>query len=467
MPKASNIRPTHVRYVVMALLCALSFLTYFDRVCVMRASGEIKRNMNLTDHQLGLVFGAFWLAYALLEIPGGWMGDRFGTRFTLTRIVLAWSLFTALSGAAAGLTSLLIYRFLFGAGEAGAYPNMARIQSRWLPIRSRGRAGGMLWLLARWGAAFSPLLFGSILRAADAPGFRAMLHRSHFPHAIADAPAWRMGFWFSGFIGLAWVAIFLPFFRDDPAEKRSVNPAELTLIRAGRPADDRRADAGHGHVMDAGVWKALFVSPSLWGLAVLYLTGSFGYSFFVSWMPTYFEKVQGVSFDKSEWMNVGPQFCAGLACLLGGVLSDGLVRAIGRKRLGRAVFPVTGCAVAAAAMFGIRMVHTPHADVALMCVAAAAYDFGQAANWATIVDVGGRYAGSAAGFVNAIGNMGNTLQPVIGAAIFTRFGWGALFACYAGAYLLAGSMWMFIDPTRTFYKNVRSPQSFGFPVITK
>jgi ACS family glucarate transporter-like MFS transporter len=467
MSYVPHARSTHVRYVVMAFLCGLSFLTYFDRVCVIRASNDIQHTLNIGDQQMGLVFSAFWLAYALFDIPSGWMGDRFGTRSTLTRIVLAWSLFTALSGAAAGLTSLLIYRFLFGAGEAGAYPNMARIQSRWLPIRSRGRAGGMLWLLARWGAAFSPLLFGTLLRGADAPTWRALLHRLHLPHAVADAPAWRMGFWFSGLMGLAWVALFLPFFRDDPADKRSVNEAELTLIRAGRPADDRDADAGHGHVMNAGVWKALFMSPSLWGLAVLYLTGSFGYSFFVSWMPKYFEKVQGVSFEKSEWMNAGPQFCAGIACLLGGILSDWLVRAIGRKRIGRAVFPIAGCTIAAAAMFGIRIVHTPHAAVALMCVAAAAYDFGQAANWATIIDVGGRYAGTAAGFINTVGNMGNALQPVIGAAVFIHFGWGALFACYAGAYLVAGSTWIIIDPTKTFYRDVRPTRSVGFPVITK
>jgi MFS transporter, ACS family, glucarate transporter len=116
---------------------------------------------------MGLVFGAFWLAYALFEIPGGWMGDRVGARFTLTRIVLAWSVFTALTGAATGFYSLLMYRFLFGVGEAGAYPNLAHIQSRWLPTAERARAGGALWLTARWGAAFAPLLFGTLTRAIE------------------------------------------------------------------------------------------------------------------------------------------------------------------------------------------------------------------------------------------------------------------------------------------------------------
>src|SRR4029079_15061447 len=156
---------TRVRIGVMAFLCALSFLTYYDRQCIVRAQESIQTTLAIDDEQMGLVFGAFWLAYALFEIPGGWMGERFGARFTITRIVLAWSLFTILTGAATGFYSLLMYRFLFGAGEAGAYPNMARIQSRWLPIVERARAGGLPWLTARWGAAFAPVIFGTMTRA--------------------------------------------------------------------------------------------------------------------------------------------------------------------------------------------------------------------------------------------------------------------------------------------------------------
>src|SRR6478609_4196183 len=157
-------RPTRVRFRVMLLLCALSFLTYYDRQCIVRAQDSIRASLGLDEKQMGLVFSAFWLAYALFEIPSGRLGDRFGARFTITRIVLAWSLFTVLTGAATGLLSLLLFRFLFGAGEAGAYPNIARIQSRWLPINERARAGGVLWLMARWGAAFAPVIFGTMTR---------------------------------------------------------------------------------------------------------------------------------------------------------------------------------------------------------------------------------------------------------------------------------------------------------------
>ena len=156
----SDAEPTRVRFKVMAMLCVLSFLTYYDRNCIVRAQLSIQSSLGIDDLGMGKVFGAFFLAYAIFEIPGGWLGDRVGARFTLTRIVLAWSLFTALTGAATGLYTLILYRFLFGMGEAGAYPNMARIQSRWLPLPERALFGGLLWLTARWGAAFAPKIFG-------------------------------------------------------------------------------------------------------------------------------------------------------------------------------------------------------------------------------------------------------------------------------------------------------------------
>ncbi len=468
---ARTARATRVRYGVMGFLCALSFLTYFDRVCIVRAQKVIQHDLNITDTGMGLILGAFWLAYALFEIPSGWLGDRYGARGTLTRIVIAWSVFTALSGAATGFFTLLLWRFCFGVGEAGAYPNMARVQSRWLPVNSRARAGGLLWLFARWGAAFSPIIFGTLLRFADSPRFRQMLVRLHLSRAIATYPAWRIGFFFSGLLGLIWVILFYVWFRDEPTEKRSVNAAEIDLIRKGQATQIEPvhvpvaapAKVLHYETPSQTIWSALFTSPSLWGLALLYLFGSFGYSFFVSWLPKYFDEHLHVSFDKSEVMSGAPQFLAGITCLLGGWLSDLVVRRTGWRRWGRAIFPITGCATAASAIFALRFVHTPREAVILTCIAAAAYDFGQGANWASIIDVGGAYAGTAAGFINMIGNMGNFIQPVVGAAIFTHLGWPALFVGYAAAYLLSGSMWVFIRPDRRFYEDAATPAFTSHP----
>lgn len=439
---ATRGRATRRRYLVMAFLCVLSFLTYFDRICIMRAQEGIKRDLGLSDEQMGLVFGAFFLAYSLFEIPGGWMGDRYGARVTLTRIVMAWSMFTAMTGAATGFASLYASRFLFGVGEAGAYPNMARVQERWLPARARARAGGLLWLTARMGGAFSPFLFGMLLRTFEAPDFRELLPSVGLPY---DLPAWRVAFWAAGLVGLVWCLLFFPWFRDDPADARSVNEAELRLIQQGRTVEPS------SHSMPGHVWKSLLASRGLWALGILYICGGFGWSFFISWMPRFLKDVHGVEFAQSEIMSGLPLFCGGISCLVGGVLSDIVVRRLRRKRLGRAIFPVCGYITAAIAMFGVRFADSSSEATVLMCIAAAAFDFGQGANWATIVDLGGRYAGTAAGFVNMVGNLGGFAQPYIGAKIFHSAGWDALMALYAIMFLIAASMWLFIDPNKTFY----------------
>lgn len=411
----------------------------------MRAQGDIQHDLSISNQQMGWIFGVFWLAYALFELPGGWLGERFGARRALTRIVLTWSLFTALSGCATGFLSLFLCRFFFGLGEAGAYPNMARVQSRWMPPESQGRVSGLLWLVARFGGALSPMLFGAFQRAVDSHGVRSILARV-LP-ALAAVHGWRMGFWASGLLGVFWTIAFYPWFRDDPAEQRSVNPAELQSIRGNRPIG--QPERMHH---DARVWRALFSSPSLWGLSLVYVFGSFGWSFFVSWLPKFLLEAHGIDYSHSEWMSALPMLCGGIACLIGGWLSDRLVKRLGRRRLARAIFPVVGQLLAAGAIFSVRYAGTTAAAVTLMCITMAAYDFGQGAKWAAIIDVGGAHAGLAAGFVNMLGNLGgNALQPVVGAAIFTHFGWNALFATYACAYLLSVAMWLFIDPDTQFY----------------
>jgi MFS family permease len=339
----------------------------------------------------------------------------------------------------------LVYRLLFGVGEAGAFPNMARVHSRWFPARLRARAGGVLWLSARWGGAFSFLLFGYLLAAFDSPRFRDAVRRVPALHVLHAAPAWRLGFWSMGILGLIWVAFFAVWFRDDPAQKSSVNQAELDLIRSGSVHEPARETHGDGRV-----WSALFTSGNLWALALAYTCVSFGWSFLVSWMPRYLLDVHHVSYKGSQAMDVLPLFCGGISCLIGGTMSDWLVRRTGWVRLGRAIFPICGYATAGAAMFCIRLSHTPHQAVFLMCVASAASDFGQGACWTTVIGIGGLYAGTAFGFMNMVGNVGN-LQPVVGAMIFNHFGWNVLFAVYAGVYLAAACLWFGIDPGKQFY----------------
>jgi MFS family permease len=427
----------------MAFLLVLSFLTYFDRQCIVWVKPAIQSQLHLSDYQMGNVLGAFWLAYALFDPFAGWLGDRFGAKLALTRVVLAWSLFTALTGAATGYYSILIYRFLFGTAEAGAYPNMARVQGAWLTPTERARAGGALWSFARFGAACSPLMFGFVLDWIDTPDVRSAL--STVP-GLADVPAWRLGFVVAGFAGVFWCLLFVPWFRNDPGDVRFVNSAELALIRAGRTADE-----GHGRIA-RGMWRKLLTNRSLCALAALYLIGGFGWSFFVSWMPDFLERVHGVKYDATRDLWKQPLLYGGVSCFVGGLLSDVVVRRTGRKWLGRAAFPLLGLSTAAVAMYAAGQVKDANTSIMLFCLAGGAFDFGQGANWATIVDVGGRYAGSATGFINLVGNMSNAVQPRVGAWVFHTYGWDTLFTVYATMFVLAGSMWFLIDPCKTFYE---------------
>jgi len=554
-------RPTRIRYWVLGFLVVLTFLTYYDRQCFMRAEEAIRTDLHLTPQQIGLIMGAFWLAYALFELPGGWMGDRFGARSTLTRIVVAWSALTSLTGAATGFTSLFLYRFFFGVGEAGAFPNIARVQSRWLPIVTREWAGGLIWLTARWGGAFAPLIFGTLMalfQPAAEVEYRGAMKAFHPLRSVSgqidslrqnltmqqpltpDNPtlllaqrhageasellikfgtdhqnpelssvvaqleqlarqqvrpalaalqsvgsvaskdlqlellaasnariaaamtgltqlqpgllerfpiaSWRTAFFISGLVGIAWVIAFWPWFRDHPSEKEAVNSAELELITQNAPPEVR------GHSMPPGMWRALLTNRSLWAMGIFYLCGSFGWSFFGSWMLRYFKDVQKVPYESSAWMAAAPMFLGGIACLVGGILSRMLIQATGWRRLGRALFPFCGAMTAGAAMYAVPAMNTPIKATALLCLVYVAYDFGQGANWSSIIDIGGKYAGLAAGMINLIGNIGNAAQPYVGAFIIENFGWPVVFGVYSLAFVVAGSMWLLIDPRYTFYE---------------
>src|SRR5579862_405141 len=191
---------------IVLLASALAVLTYVDRVCISKAEPYLSKKFDLTGEQMGLVFAAFSLGYALFEVPGGWLGDRVGPRRVLTRIVLWWSVFTAATGWAWSFASLLAMRFLFGAGEAGCFPNLTKALRNRLTEPERVRAQSVLWLSARWGGAFTPLLVTLILDAG--------------------VISWRGLLLFFGTLGVVWAAAFLGATREDaPAPRPEERPA--------------------------------------------------------------------------------------------------------------------------------------------------------------------------------------------------------------------------------------------------
>src|SRR5882724_1563215 len=201
-------QPTRARYGVVFFALTLAMIMYIQRVAISQAIVPISADLHLDKAQTGMVLGAFGLSYALFEIPMGLLGDKLGVRRVLSQLVLLWSLCLALTGWVWNLTSLWIMRFLFGAGEAGCFPNLTRMLSAWLPVGERVKAQAVMWAFGRWGGALAP------------PVAFVVIHNF----------GWRFGFGILALLGAAWVAVFLPWFRNDPAQHKSVNAAELALL---------------------------------------------------------------------------------------------------------------------------------------------------------------------------------------------------------------------------------------------
>src|SRR5580692_9549098 len=229
--------PTRVRYLVIVFAVALAVITYIDRVLMSQAAPVITKELGLTTEQKGYIFSAFALAYSLFEIPGGYLGDRMGARRVLLRIVLWWSFFTAATGFAFNFVSMAVTQFLFGAGEAGCFPNLTKSFTTWLPIEERVRAQGILWMSARWGGAFTPLLVNQVLKWMS----------------------WREAFMMFGGIGAIWAALFFRWYRDNPRDKKSVNAAELELIEK-----TQHLSSSHTNVP----WGKLIESKQAWLLCI-------------------------------------------------------------------------------------------------------------------------------------------------------------------------------------------------------
>jgi MFS family permease len=408
-----------VRSRVLAFAFLLSVITYLDRVCISAAAPYMMADLHLSILQMSAVFSAFTLAYSLFEVPSGWLGDTRGPRRVLTRIVLWWSAFTALTGGASGLRSLLAIRFLFGAGEAGAFPNMSRALSRWFPIRERGRANGVMFFGSRVGGMLSVpvavLLIGRV--------------------------GWRGSFILFGSLGLIWSAAWFWWYRDSPAEHRSVSVAELRLIETDR--------AYHGGGSPATTpWRALMTSRNLYAICAMYFTYGYGLYFYFTWLPTYLTKVLGFSQFSGGLFAALPFLVAGLANIAGGWTTDRLAHTRGLKvaRCGIGFAGFLGCA---ALVFASALAEAPLTKALLLAAALGSVDFALGACWAVCLDIGADHAGVITGFMNTVGNVGGLLAPlVVGLAVERLGSWTIPFYVTGALYALGAVAWLTIDPTQ-------------------
>jgi len=409
-----------VRYTVLAVICSLSVVSYLDRVCISKSAPYIMADLGLTKVQMGLVFSAFTLAYAAFEVPSGWLGDMIGPRKVITRIVVWWSVFTTLTGLVNHLGSMIAVRFLFGAGEAGTYPNSSKILSRWMPRSERGFAQGMMWMCGRMGGAFAP------------PLVAFMLLRVH----------WRTTFWIFGAVGILWAVFFWFWFRDTPQEKPGVNPAELGIIRTGLPP------AMAGQARPRAPWLRLIKSGNLWAICWMYFCMSYGWYFYITWLPTYLES-RGLSLVQSGILGGMPLFFGAIGCILGGVLTDYVVKKTGTLK-NRRYIGASGFLLGSVCMLASVAVADPIWSMVVISMASFFGDITMGSSWAVCLDVGHEFAGTVSGCMNTWGNLGGAIANVVTGFLVEYFGgWNLPIIVSGSIFFLGALLWLKIDPTRS------------------
>ncbi|UFH53900.1 MFS transporter [Spirosoma sp. KNUC1025] len=406
-----------VRYRVLTGLFLLSTITYLDRVCMNVVSKYVKTDLQLDNEQFGWILGSFSLAYALFEIPTGALGDKIGPRRVLTRVVLWWSGFTALTGTAFNFLYLLVVRFLFGIGEAGAYPNASIVIARWFPAVEVGRAQSAIWAAGRLGGSLTPLVVIPLV------------------HAVG----WRWAFAVLGVLGVIWAVSWYSWFRDEPSEKAGISDEEVKKIeaeRSSKPTDHRIP------------WTTIIRNPDLWALMLMCHLFFYGSYFFTNWSSVYFQEGRGMTEDQTKNFISLSYFLGAIGCLVGGVLSDALTKRYGLK-IGRRAVGIGGLGLSSLffLLAGLTTDNQTAGYLLAMCVLSK--DLALPVAFAVCVDIGQRNSGTVAGSMNFAGQLGGFFITILfGTIVKQTNNFNYPLFMIAGCLLVSALLWLRIDPTK-------------------
>lgn len=456
-------QPTTVRYGVLALACGLSMITYLDRACFGAAAPKLAEDLSLGGvKDMGIAFTAFSIAYAAFEIPAGWLGDRWGPRGTLIRIVIWWSVCTALTAIVGlkvgamtigGLGLLVVLRFLFGAGEAGAYPNIARVLHNWFPSHQWETVQGMIWMSGRLAGGITPLVWAILVSG------------------LGDMPplvsSWRWAFVVFGVIGLLWCAAFAWVFRNHPHEHPGVNAAEANFI--GHAEDS----GSHSHAMP---WMALFTNRSVMALCLMYSLVNYGWIFNLTYLVGYLKERFAVADNDitGAILKGSPLWVGALGCVVGALLVNLVAKSVGDRRRGRQIVGFFAMLMCAGCWVGAQYANSLYLFCMFISLAAFGVDMTLGAVWATCQDIGGKYTGVTAAYMNTVGTLGSALASWLTgemvkwnvAATATKEGltvaelskdvarqasldgYQNVFMTYAAVYLVAAVCWLLIDASK-------------------
>jgi MFS family permease len=393
---------------ILAMLVILGVVTFLDRINISVAGSEIIKDLNLTPLQWGWVQSAFILSYGLMQIPMGAFGDRKGHRKVLALIVLWWSLFTAFTGMAGGLASVLVIRFMFGIGEAGSSPCSTGVISRWFKKKEVGKAQGYVWAASRMGGALTPFVVIPVMTTVG----------------------WRTAFYLLGALGIVWAAVWYWYYRDPKDLKDLKDPKDLKAPKAIP-------------------WRQILHSPQFWIICAMYFFYAFGSWFFFSWFPTFMELGRG--FEKSELTYaVAVPFIMSMAGnIYGGYLTDKLTSKYGLK-IGRKALGSTSLAISAVCMFLAAFIPGKMAVFIFLSLCFGIFDLMLPSAWALCIDLGKHHAGTIAGAMNTAGNIGGFCCGILfGQLVQSSNNYNLPLYMIAGMLIISAILFAFINPTKS------------------
>ena len=413
-------RPTHVRYIVLGLTVAAYMITYIDRTVISSAVPSIQKEFGFSIVTMGWILSSFQWAYALFQIPGGWLGDRIGPRRALTLIVSWWSMFTCATIFAWSAGSMALIRFLFGMGEAGAFPIATRSLSRWMLPTERGFAQGATHAGSRLGGAITPALVVLIIARWG----------------------WRAAFLCCGALGLIWATVWYWYYRDTPDEHRSVNGGERELIRSSL---ELSRGTQHAQIVP---WKRILLSPQMWILCAMYFCYAYNLAVYLVWFPKYLNDHRGFNLRQMGFYASMPLLAGTVGDVFGGWFSDLLAKWSGNLKSARRIVGAGGFLLSALCIVPACLTTNSLVSVWLSCVAMFGMESTVGVSWAITLDIGADSAGAVSSVMNTSGNIGGAISSALSAYLVSFFGWNAPFLVMAGLSVLAAVLYLRINASQ-------------------